>query len=268
MANEYLVNSSDMTAVADAIRTKGGTSDVLEFPGGFINAVGAIEAGGGGIELNISGTTLNGLKPFEINDNTITRIKLEYSSVTRVNCPNVTTIDSMRNNANMEYFNFENANIASVAQNLFNSCKALKEIVAPKTTSCGAQRNFDSCTSLTYVRMDAITSFGWQWNFSNCTALKTVITPSITEGVGAGTFNGCKSLETVVIGNVNSTAVASLSNVSAFTNTPLGGINGVYSGHIYVPSSLIESYKTATNWATLYANYPEIFQPIEGSEYE
>ena len=42
MANEYLVNSIDITAVADAIRAKGGTSDALTFPNGFINAVDAI----------------------------------------------------------------------------------------------------------------------------------------------------------------------------------------------------------------------------------
>ena len=46
MANEYLVNSADMTAVADAIRAKGGTSEALAFPGGFVEAVSAIQAGG------------------------------------------------------------------------------------------------------------------------------------------------------------------------------------------------------------------------------
>lgn len=44
MANEYLVNSIDITAVADAIRAKGGTSDALTFPGGFVDAVSAIRA--------------------------------------------------------------------------------------------------------------------------------------------------------------------------------------------------------------------------------
>ena len=48
MANEYLVNSADLTAVADAIREKGGTADELVFPAGFINAVEAIQSGGGG----------------------------------------------------------------------------------------------------------------------------------------------------------------------------------------------------------------------------
>ena len=48
MANEYLVNSADLTAIADAIREKGGTADELVFPAGFITAVEAIQSGGGG----------------------------------------------------------------------------------------------------------------------------------------------------------------------------------------------------------------------------
>lgn len=52
MANEYLINSDDMTSVADAIRAKGGTSEALVFPSGFVSAVQAIHAGsGGGIEM-------------------------------------------------------------------------------------------------------------------------------------------------------------------------------------------------------------------------
>lgn len=51
MANEYLVNSADLTAVADAIRTKGGTSDALAFPGGFVEALEAIQAGGGDLTI-------------------------------------------------------------------------------------------------------------------------------------------------------------------------------------------------------------------------
>jgi len=45
MANEYTVNASDLTSVADAIRTKGGTSAQLEFPSGFVSAIQAIKSG-------------------------------------------------------------------------------------------------------------------------------------------------------------------------------------------------------------------------------
>lgn len=39
---------ADLTDIADAIRAKGGTSAQLAFPAGFVDAVEAIETGGGG----------------------------------------------------------------------------------------------------------------------------------------------------------------------------------------------------------------------------
>ena len=52
MALDKLVDSaqldSDLTSVANAIRAKGGTSAQLAFPAGFVDAVEAIETGGGG----------------------------------------------------------------------------------------------------------------------------------------------------------------------------------------------------------------------------
>lgn len=44
MAN-YLTTDTDLTAVANAIRSKGGTSEPLFFPHGFVDAIDAIEAG-------------------------------------------------------------------------------------------------------------------------------------------------------------------------------------------------------------------------------
>ena len=52
MAVDKLVDSTqlnaDLTSVADAIRTKGGTSAQLAFPSGFVSAINAISTGGGG----------------------------------------------------------------------------------------------------------------------------------------------------------------------------------------------------------------------------
>lgn len=45
--NEYLVDGADMTAVADAIREKGGTTAPLSFPEGMAEAVRNIQSGGG-----------------------------------------------------------------------------------------------------------------------------------------------------------------------------------------------------------------------------
>lgn len=52
MAVDKLVDSTqldaDLTSVANAIRTKGGTSASLDFPADFVTAIAAIPSGGGG----------------------------------------------------------------------------------------------------------------------------------------------------------------------------------------------------------------------------
>lgn len=40
---EYLTNTTDLTKVASAIREKGGTSDQLIYPDGFVTAIGNIQ---------------------------------------------------------------------------------------------------------------------------------------------------------------------------------------------------------------------------------
>ena len=68
MALDKLVDSSqldaDLTSVANAIRSKGGTSGQLAFPAGFVSAVGAIPTGGGA-----SGETVIASGTFAGNNN-------------------------------------------------------------------------------------------------------------------------------------------------------------------------------------------------------
>jgi hypothetical protein len=45
--NAYIANTTDLTAIADAIRQKGETSEPLVFPAEFVEAIEAIEASGG-----------------------------------------------------------------------------------------------------------------------------------------------------------------------------------------------------------------------------
>ena len=90
MAVDKLVDSAqlnaDLTSVANAIRTKGGTSEQLAFPAGFVSAVEAIPAGGGTSwedfskackALKLEGT-VQGFLPSEI---TIDTENLSYFSV-------------------------------------------------------------------------------------------------------------------------------------------------------------------------------------------
>ena len=73
---EYLTNTTDLTLVADAIRTKGGTTELLTYPDEFVTAIHAIQTGpelqiivtvtsGATVtatkgSLSVSGTSVNG----------------------------------------------------------------------------------------------------------------------------------------------------------------------------------------------------------------
>ena len=48
----YVTNTSELTSIANAIRTKGGTSASLEWPTGFISAISNMEVSGGGTDIS------------------------------------------------------------------------------------------------------------------------------------------------------------------------------------------------------------------------
>ena len=56
---KYVVNGSDLSSIADAIRTKGGTNVGLSFPDGFVGAIDDIPTGGGSTLITKS-ITANG----------------------------------------------------------------------------------------------------------------------------------------------------------------------------------------------------------------
>ena len=68
MANEYAVNTADLTAVADAIRAKGETTEQLIFPDGFVTAIQTLESGGADLNFEVVG---GATQPESPSENTI-----------------------------------------------------------------------------------------------------------------------------------------------------------------------------------------------------
>jgi hypothetical protein len=97
-----------------------------------------------------------------------------------------------------------------------------------------------------------------------CTVLELVDIGN-TSAIAANAFANCNKLQTLILRKTGS--ICTLSNVSAFLNTPMRGYNSL-SGTIYVPSALISTYQTATNWSTIYGEGHVTFAAIEGSQYE
>lgn len=74
-------------------------------------------------------------------------------------------------------------------------------------------------------------------------------------------FLGSNNLKTLIL---RQNSVLSISGTT-FTGSALAGANGAV---VYVPQSMIETYKTASFWSTMFNNGYITFEAIEGSTYE
>jgi hypothetical protein len=115
-----------------------------------------------------------------------------------------------------------------------------------------ASSTFRACGNLINVNVPSLKKIGI-YDFYQCYKLEKLRIPSVTF-IGGNAFGYCKALTALII---NRTTPPTLDNVNAFANTPIKS----GTGYIYVPDSAVETYKTATNWAT----FAEQIKPL--SEY-
>lgn len=142
---------------------------------------------------------------------------------------------------------------------VFSGCSSLTEIdlTGMEKGSLGFHV-FENCTNLQKINLpEELTSTG-MYPFKNCSSLNNVIIPTTcTSSIYGQHFSNCLSLDTLVL---KANSLIPLVNVNAFENTPIEAGNG----YIYVPSSLISSYQSATNWVTFSSqiraieDYPEV----------
>lgn len=93
--------------------------------------------------------------------------------------------------------------------------------------------------------------------FGRCTALKKIDLPVFDGAIYAGTFLYCSSLKALIL---RSQTMATLSASGAFNNSAIHTNSaGGGTGYIYVPSALLNTYKTAKNWS----QYSNSFRAIE-----
>ena len=185
--------------------------------------------------------------------------------------------------------------VTSIGASAFSDCKKLAITSLPSSVETIGASAFIRCTGLTSISCQgAIGSSGMKtYAFSGCSNLVSASFPNMvqsslstvfgsttadtacqnlefvdlgkTEAIGANAFANCYKLQTLVLRKTGS--VCTVSNASAFTNTPLYGYSG-RTATVYVPSSLVSSYKTATNWKSWYNSGYITFSAIEGSQYE
>ena len=192
----------------------------------------------------------------------------DYDTITSIDLPVCTSVGNYAFDGCSSLTTIDLPVCMSVGQYAFNSCSSLTTIDLPACTSVG-DNVFYNCSSLTSIYLPVCTSVGGS-AFQNCSALTTIDLPVCTSvdddafyycsslttidlpvctSVGTYAFYGCSSLTTVILRNTS--GVVTLSNSNAFSRTSS-------SLSIYVPDSLVSSYKTATNWST----YADKIKPL------
>jgi hypothetical protein len=134
--------------------------------------------------------------------------------------------------------------VKTIGNFAFKSCSRLTTVSFPVATTIGSYA-FTYCYSLTTVSFPAVKTIG-SYAFSYCSSLTTVSFPVATT-IGNYAFYGCYNLKSLYL---TGSSLCKLSHSNAFGSTPIGGYStsaGTY-GSIYVPASLLASYKAATNW--------------------
>lgn len=133
---------------------------------------------------------------------------------------------------------------------MFQNCTALKTVKLKGMTRT-PQYAFSGCTALESVEVSDNLSYIDSYFLNNCpiTVFDTKNTSDATFTVNSNAFNGSKIVHLIL----RSTKVATLSNINAFIGTPIY----MGEGAVYVPASLLDSYKSATNWSQIANNiYP------------
>ena len=172
-------------------------------------------------------------------------------SLTTISFPECTTIElnAFGNCSSLTVASFSKC--ASISQGAFQNCSSLSVLSFPQLTAI-SNYTFQACPALTEVYFPECTSIG-ESAFRNCTALTTASFPKCVS-LRNQVFSGCVNLVSLYLMN---SSVCSLTSTGAFTSTPIGGYSAIAGryGSIYVPTSLLTTYKSAQYWSSFSSRF-------------
>mgnify|MGYP002520748945 CR=1 FL=1 len=155
------------------------------------------------------------------------------TSINKIDTGSVTGLGTFAHCTSLTSVSFPNA--TNTGYGAFSYCRGLTSISLPKVTTVGNSA-FYGCSKLTNVDIpNAITINSYA--FSSCLKLVEVSFPNVTSINGHDVFSDATT--TMYIGTETDT-VCTLEKASAIPSRVTD---------IYVPSALVEQYKTATNWS-------------------
>ena len=145
---------------------------------------------------------------------------------------------------------YVNDRVTVVGESAFQGADSLGSISMAAVTS--VEKNaFKSCVNLVSAYLPSAVSIK-EGSFNTCYLLERVDLPVATY-IGMTSFYNDSALETLILRTTEK--VCELYNTGVFYNTPIS--KGT--GYIYVPATMVDLYKVATNWS----NFAERFRTIE-----
>lgn len=178
------------------------------------------------------------------------------SSLQSINLPNLTQWGSgdgreegmfytFYDCSNLQTVNLPNLTNAGRLDNTFYNCTNLQTVNLPNLTNATLGNDvFESCVSLQTIELKISNVYGGNI-FRNCTSLTQVKAPLAS--IDSSCFSNCSALRKLILPQTDK--ITTLESSTAFKDTFLDK-DGVTNG-IYVPSALLNEYRTATNWVTL-----------------
>ena len=166
-------------------------------------------------------------------------------SLTSITIPNsVTSLSSFSNCYSLTSITIPNG-VTSIGVGVFQNCHSLTSITIPNSVTSIKSGVFQNCYSIKSITIpNGVTSLDINV-FNACNSLTSMTIPNSVTSIGKNAFLNCRSL--IKYDFSTFTSVPTLNDTTAFS-----GINGICK--MLIPSALIDTWKTATNWST-YAQY-------------
>ena len=142
--------------------------------------------------------------------------------------------------------------VSSVIFCTFQGCILLSTIYLDTCTNISGQSVFGNCVELQTLSVPNCSIFNGSYMFGGCSKLSVLSLPKATIISGTQMFKSCSSLMSLYL---LGSSLCILSGTNTLALSPFSSsVSGVY-GSIYVPASLLSSYKSATNWAAFSSRF-------------
>lgn len=176
------VDEASLTAVADSIREKGGTTGALAFPDGFVSAVQAIQAGGGEADSSlkdvIERTAVNPTLPRDL-----TKIG-NYAFDSCTNLALTSLPDGVTSIGRYTFYNCSNLALTSlpyaltsIGDSAFYGCINLALTSLPYGVTSISGSAFQGCSGLTTITFEGTPSSISSRAFYDCIHITTINVP-------------------------------------------------------------------------------------------